>query len=137
MTQTGAIAIVVRSRNGDGSLLDIAVTNETAAPLVVSRSGLPWTNSYDLLLTAVCADPVGSVIERSLPVDDPLVGALTVLPGQTVSGEINLTQRFPGLAEARERADVLLYWSWRPRPVNESAGPWSSGWLLLKRTNGD
>ena len=86
MSSAESISIVVRAVGPSRPVLAIAITNRSPEPLVVSRSGLPWTNAYSLLLTAVRADAVGTVLERSRPVDDPLVGTFTIVPGQTVSG---------------------------------------------------
>ena len=113
--------------------LDMRLTNESAKPITVSRHSLPWVGAYSILLVAVKADAVGTVLDRSTPVDDPLIGTTTLQPGETLNGEIDLDRRFPGLPEAINSRDVIVFWSHQLEVVDGDPLPRTGGWVRLPK----
>jgi hypothetical protein len=113
--------------------LEVRVTNETPTPITVFRHSLPWSSAYSALLVAVKTDAVGTVLDRSRPVDDPVVGTLTIQPKQTVNGEIDLDRRFPGLSDGLRERDVIVFWSHQLQTVDGDLLPRTGGWVLLPK----
>jgi hypothetical protein len=79
-------------------VLALRLRYEGERPLQVSKSLLPWKNTYSLLLVAVPADAAGTPLKKSYPIDDPGPSRVTIRPGQVLTGKIDLTRRFPDLA---------------------------------------
>jgi len=125
--------VVIEAAAAPARSLQVRLTNETRAPITVPRHSPPWANAYSALVVAVKTDASGTVLERSTPVDDPLVGSLTIQPGETLSGQIDLDRRFPGLADALMEHDVVVFWSFQLDPVDGTPLARAGGWVLLPR----
>jgi hypothetical protein len=113
--------------------LQMRLTNEADDPVEMPAHQLPWSNAYSTLVVAVETDAPGTVLERSTPVDDPVVGMVTVQPRETLTGQIDLGARFPGLTAALAERDVVVFWSWQLQPLDGQSGPRTGGWVLLPR----
>jgi hypothetical protein len=113
--------------------LEVRVTNETPTPITVFRHSLPWSSAYSALLVAVKTDAPGTVLDRSRPIDDPIVGTVTIQPKETVTGEIDLDRRFPGLPDGLRERDVIVFWSHQLQTVDGDLLPRTGGWVLLPK----
>lgn len=133
LTDLGLTASAVRDPNGVWRLqFDLRYTGET--PLVVNEGSLPWKNPRELLLVA-CA--LNASNTRLVPADAPLrdlpPSSLTLNPGDTLSGSVNLSTSFPGLAEAIHASDVVLFWSHEMKSAEKQTLPRLNGGAVIPR----
>jgi len=125
--------VTMEVRVTSAGTLDVRLTNETSKPITVPKHLLPWSSAYSALIVAVKTDAVGTVLDRSRPVDDPLVGTETIQPNQTLTGQIDLSRRFPGLSDALRERDVIVFWSHQFQIVDGDQLPRIGGWVLLPK----
>lgn len=112
--------------------LSIAVTNQTDKPLTTYEQQLPWAGWQSLVLIAVKTDPGGTVLERSLPVDDPGPSQIDIAPGQTLNGYIQLGKTFPQFEEALKVRDVVVFWSYQFAPIDKPRSCRDCGYVLFE-----
>lgn len=113
--------------------LQLILTNEHHEAVSLNRSLLPWRPNA-MLIVASENRGSGESLELFRPVDDPGPDMITILPGGSVTGVLHLNSRFRGFAEALKRADVVVWWMYRPygrQPLNSD--PLIGGVLLRKR----
>jgi hypothetical protein len=96
------------------------------------RYKLPWGNRNSILFVAVT--PSGAPIEVSVPVDDPMFDEVSLEPGQSLTGDIDLDHFFGHLNHAIKRSDVHLFWAYES-PEQLHIPHWSGGWILLRQQN--
>lgn len=84
-----------------------------------------------MVLTAAKSD--SEPLEKVLPVEDPARKQISVEPGQTLTGTLDLDGIFKGLDEARKKSDVHLFWAYQA-PPELNIGGWSGGWILLPQS---
>lgn len=133
LADLGLTASAVRDPNGDWRLqFDLRYTGET--PLVVYEGSLPWKSPRDLLLVA-CA--LNASNTRLAPVDTPKPdlppSSLTLNPGDTLSGSVNLSASFPGLTEAVQASDIVLFWSHEMKSAEKQSLPRLNGGAVIPR----
>ena len=116
---------------GSEPRLHVSLRNTSNATVETYEHSLPWRGVYSMLVIVVRADSAGSVLDRSLPVDDPGPGTVTVQPGQTLEGDIAIAPRFPGFVQALSEADLLVFWGYRFQAVGQAPLPWTGGLVLF------
>jgi hypothetical protein len=123
----------VREPNGSWRLqFELAYSGEK--PLAVSERSLPWKSHRDLLLVAIPLDAARSPLAAPDPPspDSPSI-TLTLDPGDSLSGGVNVSSRFPDLAAAVQKSDVMVFWSHQLRAVDSATLPRLTGGVLLPR----
>lgn len=133
---TPAVDVQVTPLTGPEPKLRVRVTNTSDTALDAYEASLPWRTVYSMILVAVSTDPAGTVLERSLPIDDPGPGTITLRPGQALEGDVALERRFPGFVQAQAARDVLVFWSYRFQPIGRPALPWRGGFVVFPRVEG-
>jgi hypothetical protein len=133
LTDLGLTASAVRDPDGGWRLqFELRYTGET--PLVLSEGSLPWRNPRDLLLVA-CA--LNAANARLAAADTPMrtlpPTSVTLNPGDTLSGSVNLTSKLPGLGAAIQASDVILFWSHEMKSVDSHALPRMNGGVVIPR----
>jgi hypothetical protein len=113
--------------------LRLLITLQCAAStrVVIDKGELPWATRYSMVLVAAKSD--SESLEKVLPVEDPARGNISVQPGQTLTGTLDLEGIFKGLDEARRKSDVHLFWAYQA-PPELNVGRWSGGWILLPQS---
>ncbi len=102
--------------------------------LVVSERSLPWKSPRNLLLVAVPLNASRRPLVGSDSLDPDLPSAsLTLNPGDSLSGSVNVSARFPDLAAAIRETDVMIFWSHQLRASEAPAFPRLAGGVLLPR----
>jgi hypothetical protein len=133
LSDLGLTASAVRDLNGGWRLqFELRYTGES--PLVLSERSLPWRNPRDLLLVACAlnaADPRPAAAD--FPIRDLPPTSLTMNPGDTLSGSVNLSTRLPGLATAIRTSDVILFWSHEIKAADGQTLPRLNGGVVLPR----
>jgi hypothetical protein len=123
--------VVGRGAIPTGWTLDISLTNESAERLTVYRHSLPWIGWYSILLVAAKTDAMGTVLERSNPVDDPGTETIVIKPGETLTGQVSLVRRFPGFADAVKDREVIVFWSYQLQRLEGDPWPRTGGYVLF------
>ncbi len=133
LTDLGLTASPVRDPNGVWRLqFDLRYTGE--APLVVYEGSLPWKNPRDLLLVACALNAANSrLVSADSPKRDLPQNPLTLNPGDTLTGSVNLSASFPGLTEAIQASDVVLFWSHEMKSAEKQSLPRLNGGAVIPR----
>lgn len=120
----------------DNSTLSLEVESLSREALSMRQSSLPWGWRYSTLIKAFETDALGTPLDEIFPIaDPPVMDDITLPPGKTLKGEIDLLSRFPELLQTIEKRDVVLFWSY-PLPfsgLGEDAKQRLGGWFLLSR----
>ena len=64
-------------------------------------------------------------------IDDPGPTRTTIQPGESLSGNISLVNRFPELNEVLKECDVILFWSYQFLPIDTPPLKRTGGYLLI------
>jgi hypothetical protein len=110
--------------------LHVVLRSGANGRVAINRDQLPWATRQSMVLAIVKAD--GQCLERVFPVEDGAVGRISLEPGESLSGEVDLNGIFRGLDDAIKRSDVHLFWAYQA-PPELNIGTWSGGWVLLPR----
>jgi hypothetical protein len=111
--------------------LHVRLRNTAKTVLETYEHSLPWRGVYSMVVIVVRADSVGSVLDRSLPVDDPGPGTVTVKPGEILEGDVAFAPRFPGFVQALAESDLLVFWSYQFQVAGQAPLPWTGGFVLF------
>lgn len=133
LSDLGLTASAVRDPNGAWRLqFELRYTGET--PLVLYEGSLPWKNPRDLLLVACALNAVNTrLVPSDVPARDLPPTPLTLNPGDTLSGSVNLSARLPELAEAIHGSDVVLFWSHALKSADSQPLPRLNGGAVIPR----
>lgn len=101
-------------RKGDTNLvLRLKLTNIGPNALSIPFGHLPW-HRYAMTIAVVQNDPYSTSIEqRAVVADPPPAEPHRILKGETLEGEIDLADRFPGVIEKLNRGDLIVFWSYQ------------------------
>lgn len=103
-------------------------------PLALSERSLPWKSPRDLLLVATVLNSTRTRLSESEPpAPAPPSTLLTLNPGDTLAGSVNLSTRFPALAEALRESDVVVFWSHQVRSTESPSLARLNGGVVLSR----
>lgn len=97
-----------------GPRLQLELENAGSEPLQINESFLPWGIRTSLLLVAIVADAGGERIPERLLIEDLGTGQTVIAAHGKRSGTVDLSRRFPTLADERKRHEVILLWSFVP-----------------------
>jgi hypothetical protein len=111
------------------------LVNNAQLPVEIYESDLPWGIQASLSLTVFRLYAIGttSEVEPYYLIDDPGPGTVVVAPGATLTGHVNLTERFAGLEGPRRTSDLLVRWYYAPMNANMEVGKPSGGWVVIPR----
>ena len=80
----------------------------------------------------VAVRPDGRSMDTALPVDDPTGDKISLAPGASLTGEINLEWVIRDLRRATRESDVLLFWAYEA-PEELCIAHWSGGFVVIPR----
>jgi hypothetical protein len=80
-------------------------------------------------------DALGSPLDEACPIADLAITIkmISLMPGQSLQGEIDLRRRFPDLEEALMRRNVVVFWSHVPELDNGKTDLRMSGSLIIPK----
>src|ERR1700731_4885763 len=87
-TERGGIQVKVASLQP--LRLEITLRSGADQSVVINKSQLPWATRYGMVLVAVKFD--SEALEKVLPVEDPARKQISVQPGQTLTGTLDLME---------------------------------------------
>jgi hypothetical protein len=133
--ELGLTAVPLRQANG-AWLLQFELEYTGGTPLVVDEQSLPWNTPRDLVIEAVQLTPAGPRLAQPVPRPRELPrAALTLHPGETVSGQVHLSARLPALAAALRESEVVLFWSHQLQSEDHQPLPRLSGGVVIPKQN--
>jgi hypothetical protein len=124
-----AIELAVEVQATKTRVLKVRMTLKSGKPILLARASLPWENRYSLVLVAV--RPNGRAIDSVMTIADAGYDTLTLHPGQTLTGSVDLNRRFHGLEETLHETEVILFWSYQLSPVHGLPTDRLGGWLVV------
>jgi len=109
--------------------LTVTLTSGAKTTVTVYRAVLPWGFRYSMVYSAV--RPNGEPVELLLPVADPVNVEVSIKPGETLTGDIDLHYviRDP---DALKKSDMLLFWAYKS-PQELHLPGWSGGLVVIPR----
>lgn len=107
--------------------LRVTLTSGAANEVKLYRSELPWGNRYSMVFAAARSN--SEVLELVYPVDDPGPAQITMKPGDTLTGEIDLRYVIKDLT-ALKRSDAVLFWAYRS-PAALHLPQWTGGFVII------
>lgn len=130
---------VTLKRSGPNDLrLRIVLRNNSKRPFNIAEGFLPWGSAHSLLIFALKPTPAReSRLNQVLYIDDPPFSLIKIKANQVLTGEISLTERFPTLSQVLRKSDVIIVWSYQPRPFGKSPLGRLAGCLLIRKQQGN
>jgi hypothetical protein len=105
--------------------LHVKLRSGAATAATIFRSQLPWGNRYSMVLTAVKSN--GERIEFFYPEDEPGMEQVTIAPGASIEGDLDLSDVFADLSVTK-KSDVHLFWAYKsPEALHISSLVWGLG----------
>ena len=117
----------------DNNKIELTLEYSGEQVIDVYKNSLPWGNRYSLILVAVKADAIGTLVPQQQVINDPSPSTIAIQPGDRLTGEINLNERLVGLDEALKTSDVIVFWNYEMRTIESVVAPRIGGWLLISR----
>ena len=111
--------------------LNISLKLTSQEEVEIYEDSLPWDAWHSMIL--VVTTPIGHALERQMPIDDPGEHTLSLRPGQTIKGEITLTDEFPELIATLQKHNLILFWSHQLDSIDAEPMPRKGGWLLIPK----
>jgi hypothetical protein len=116
------------------SVLLVRLRNLTGQSFTLPRREVPWEWRYAMVIKAFETDAPGTPVEEIYPIADPDQSNIVIPPRGSLSGEIDLADRFPGLDEVLQRRDVIIFWSFQLNLSEKHLPCRYGGWLLINRS---
>lgn len=116
---------------GTEPIVRTKVTNESKAPIILFKSALP--SRYGIILVAVQPAKHGQALENIYLTDDPGSEKVTIPPGQSVEGELLLAHFFKDISSVLSDQDLLLFWSYRLKTIDNRSSKRLGGWFELSK----
>lgn len=127
-TKAQPVGIRVEANPNKPLWLRVTVRSFATTRVTIYRESLPWGREGSIILAAVT--PGGHHLNRFQFIDDPTMQEVSLDPGASLDGEINLADKFDGLDEAVKKSDVHIFWAYNA-PEELHIARWSGGWLLI------
>src|SRR5262249_15904821 len=126
-----SIPIKVQVEPSAGSKLQIRLTNASSTGVRLYSSDLPWATRSSMIVAAVKLPRTGETLADALAIYDPPPGEVTIAPGQTMTGEIDLAKRFQQSWRNALGRPLLVFWSYQLQSVDGRASNRVNGSLEL------
>jgi len=107
--------------------LHVTLTSGAATTVQIHRFELPWGFRYSMVFAA--ARPDEETVELLLPVADPVMSDISVKPGETLTGEVDLRYVIRDLGILK-KSDVLLFWAYKA-PAALHLPSWQGGLVVI------
>lgn len=107
--------------------LRVTLTSGAATTVRINRFDLPWGYRYSMVFAA--ARPSEEAVELLLPVADPGLSEISVTPGETLTGEVDLRYVIRDLSILK-KSDLLLFWAYKA-PAELHVPNWQGGLVVI------
>ena|ERR1035437_8723146 len=114
-------------------ILNIAVKNIGSKDVLIPNGYLPW-DRYAMSLVLVGTDPASTPLQQELVIADPMPGDPWKLKkGDSLKGNIDLTDRFPQLPKVLKHTEVIVFWSYQLEAEEEMKFDRIAGWKVIPK----
>jgi hypothetical protein len=107
--------------------LRVTLTSGATTTIRINRYDLPWGYRYSMVFAA--ATPNEEPVELLLPVSDPGWKEISVKPGETLTGDVDLRYVI-GDSSVLKKSDVLLFWAYKA-PDALHIPHWTGGLVVI------
>lgn len=119
---------------GHEILLKCTIKNLTNYPLWIDANGLPWTSRWNILITATTLNEDAETLKSPPIISDPHKEGLYLEKYESVSGYINLSDRFPSLnKELQSRSVSICYQFSTKYLIRDQKNEVSQGCIILNK----
>lgn len=123
-------AASIEKKNGE-HLLRLKLTNR-GDEFECFQSKLPWSHWHSMRV--VIAWPFDSnALKAIYPIDDPVTGFIKFKRGETREGTVNLDSRFPDLAKTLKLTDLILFWNFKLKDLDDKKAKRLGGWIHMPK----
>jgi hypothetical protein len=113
-----------------GPRLAFVVKNVSDEPVTLEEWRLPWGQRQSVVVIAA-ERKSGAPLKQATLIDDVFQSPkVTINPGKSLSGEIDLTHYVADIDSKLRKTDLILFWYYNSRGVAGSLGEYG-GWLSL------
>lgn len=132
-TDNYTFALKTKDTNDDYEL-DIEMKLKLRDAVSLYKAALPWGSRYSMIIIAAKLNASAEQLEQRLFIDDPGPTIITIKPGELLSGKISLRKRFPSIYDAAKKNDLIIFWSYGLKDINNASLGRVGGWLILPQT---
>ena len=129
-SETRPPGIVVELNPEKPLCLRVTLRSGAGHAAAIFKSELPWGNRYSMVFVA--ARPNGQPIDMELPVEDPVAEKVSLAPGASLTGDIDLKRIISDLNRVTKQSDLHLFWAYES-PEELHIPHWSGGWVFIPR----
>jgi hypothetical protein len=116
--------------NGPG--LKFTVKNVSNHTVTIEEPRLPWGQRYSVMIVAA-ERKSGSPLKEVPLIDDAFLSPkVSIKPGQSLSGSIELVYYVADIDKKLRSTDLVLFWYYDARGNNETLGEYG-GWILIPK----
>jgi hypothetical protein len=126
--QTDSAGVQVKMNPQNPWSLRVTLRSSAKNRVTFFKNFLPWGNRYSMVLVAVTSS--GRYVDRFFPEDEPSMEEVSLGPGESVTGDVDLHDVFTGLDDVLRETDVQLFWAYKA-PEGLGIPRWSGGWILI------
>jgi hypothetical protein len=117
-----------------GPALTFVVRNVSTNPVTLEEWRLPWGQRQSVVVVA--AEPKsGAPLKEVTLIDDVFSSPkVTIKPGDSLSGDIDLTHYVADIDKKSRTTDLLVFWYYNSHGAGGSLGEYG-GWLTLEKSH--
>lgn len=112
--------------------LQISLTNVSNNAIGMRQADLPW-GSRDSLYISAFARKRWNALNPVFPEQYPQSVNLTIQPGETLKGSIDLTYYLTMINKYLKNDDVIVFWFYSPKTIDEKTLGEYGDWLVFPR----
>jgi hypothetical protein len=109
--------------------LDLSVWNCSGHRVVEQLADLPWGQDATGIVVYAAGPAAGQPLEEAGLIEDFPIKEVTISPGSSVSGVINLSRSFPKLGRYTKYNDLVLFWVYDLSLIQGGTGAYVGGML--------
>lgn len=109
--------------------LDMSVWNCSGHRVVEQLADLPWGQDATGIVVYAAGPVAGQPLEEAGLIEDFPIKEVTISPGSSVSGVINLSRSFPKLSRYTKYNDLVLFWVYDMSLIQGGADAYVGGML--------
>ncbi len=112
------LPVSVILQNGDRPRLAVSITNPGDRPVVLHTASLPWAHRIYMVLVLVRNDVEFDRVKEAIDFEEPWPGNTRIGPHETLTGDVDLVDRFPALSQALQNRQVIVFWTYAGKAID-------------------
>jgi len=122
----------IRREGKSNIILYTTLKNSSSNSITLWNVDLPWGHFRNMIVVVVPLSQPTPLKEWFSP-SNPIWEEVTLKSGESTSGEVRLSHKFPNLGRALSRTNVLLFWSYQANTVDEKVLVRQGGQLIIPK----